>query len=97
MNAEFAGHIMPGQTVRDMDGNVLGKVSHVYREDVNAPSSDQDEYIEVTRGLLGLGKHLYIPVSAVAEATDKEIQLGQVSEYASLSWKYKPDHLKRLN
>ena len=97
MSTQFDGQIIAGQKVRDMDGNMLGKVAHIYREDVNATESEQDAVMEVTKGLFGLGQHLYIPVSAVSEATDKEVQLGQVAEYASLQWRAKPEHLSRLN
>jgi len=97
MSTQFDGRIIAGQKVRDMDGNTLGEVAHIYREDVNATESEHDAFMEVTKGLFGLGQHLYIPVSVVADATDKEVQLGQVSEYASLQWRSKPERLHRLN
>ena len=96
MSMRFAGRIVPGQKVRDMDGNSLGKVARVYREDVNVGDPRHDDVLEVKSGPFGFGQRLYIPVGAVSDATDTEVFLGQASESASMQWRSKPDYLDRL-
>jgi hypothetical protein len=96
MSIQFAGRIIPGQKVRDIDGNTLGTVAHIYREDVNAGQHQHDDILEVKKGPFGLGQRLYIPVSLVDEVTDSDVCLGRVSEFAPLQWRSKPDYLNRL-
>jgi hypothetical protein len=54
--------IRPGMDVDDVDGKGIGPVAHVHWAE-GAPLSEG--VLEVKTGLLGLGKHLRIPMSAV--------------------------------
>ena len=56
--------IQPGMTVDDADGEEIGTVAHVHWDAAAPPS---EGVLEVKTGLLGLGRRLRIPLSAVQE------------------------------
>src|SRR5215468_6048225 len=97
------GHIEPGMDVCDMDGEKIGTVTHVYRH-AYAPTGGMpssgigtapgDELIEIKTGLFGLGKHYYIPFSAIHDVTTGCVFVSQRREdLNSLDWDIKPDYL----
>jgi hypothetical protein len=62
--------------------------------DVTTPARTGEEIIEVKTGFLGLGKHLYIPVSAVQEVLTDSIFLSKSREsFEELGYETKPDNL----
>ncbi len=68
MTMPVPGRILPGMDVCDVGGDKVGSVAaihHVGEVPDPAPASLPDDILEVKTGLLGLGKHLYVPVSAV--------------------------------
>ncbi len=88
------GAIQPGLEVCDRDGETIGEVAHLLR---GAPAAAGDEgaaggeVIEVKTGLLGLGKHYYIPTSAVEEVTPAAVVLNRRrAEFAERGWDTKP-------
>jgi hypothetical protein len=94
--------IKPDMDVYDSNGERIGAVAHVYRPELAAvesaaeggPPHEQD-VLEVKTGLLGLGKHYYIPLRAVQDVTHAVVTLAQRSdELASLGWDTKPAHLE---
>ena len=50
--------------------------------------------IEIKSGLFGLGKHYYVPSSAVEETTRTTVVLGKPrAEFEQLGWTRKPSGL----
>ena len=100
----YLGRITPGMDVCDVTGEKVGSVAHVYRlegqtetTDANAPAPSGDEIIEVKTGFLGLGKHLYIPVSVVQEVLTDSIFLSKSREaFEELGFENKPASLAEV-
>ena len=91
-------HIQPGMDVFDMDAHKIGSVVHVHERAVSpgaVPGAGSDEdIIEVKTGFLGLGKHLYVPRSAVRDVTEGGVFLSGGKEKArELGWETKPADL----
>lgn len=98
----YLGRIMPGMDVCDVTGEKIGSISHIYRFD--DATTDQagmqtgEELIEVKTGFLGLGKHLYIPMSVVQEVLTDSIFLSKSREsFAELGYEEKPAHFAELH
>src|ERR1700736_6152968 len=83
----YLGHLEPGMDVCDVDGNKFGSVERVYRHEM-APVNNQaesssvgtmtrDHVLQVKTGLLGLGKHYYVPFSAIQDVTTECVFLDQ--------------------
>ena len=97
----YLGRITPGMDVCDVTGEKVGSISHIYHLDQGTEATDEatpahtgDEIIEVKTGFLGLGKHYYIPVSAVQEVLTDSIFLSKPREaFAELGFEEKPAHL----
>jgi hypothetical protein len=57
----------------------------------------REEFIEVKTGFLGLGKHLYLPMSAVEDVTQECVFLSKPKdEFEAMGWDNKPDYLEEL-
>ena len=55
------------------------------------------EILEVKTGLLGLGKHLYIPLDQVQEVTQGCVFLSHPKdEIEGMGWSQRPDYLDEL-
>jgi hypothetical protein len=66
--------------VCDVGGDKVGSIAavhHVSEVPDPAPASMPDVILEVKTGLLGLGKHLYVPMSAVQEALTESVFLAR--------------------
>ena len=62
-----------------------------------AATSVLDEIVEVKTGLLGLGKRLYVPMSAVQEVLAESIFLSSPKEeFESRGYYEKPAHLSKV-
>jgi len=65
--------------VCDIEGEKIGSVARLYRRNLNdgdpATQSDHPEILEVSTGPFGWGKHLYIPIEAVQDATQQTLFL----------------------
>jgi hypothetical protein len=92
--------IVPGMDVCDIGGDKIGSVAVVHRFSVlpdPATASTPAEILEVKTGLLGLGKHLYVPMSAVQEVLTESIFLSRPKEqFESLGYYEKPAQLSKL-
>src|SRR5688572_8726355 len=91
-------HIQPGMEVFDVDAQKVGSVVHLHERAVSpgaSPGAGSDEdVIEVKTGFLGLGKHLYIPRSAVRDVTEGGVFLSAGKGKAGeLGWEAKPADL----
>lgn len=98
----FLGRIVPGMDVCDVTGEKVGSIAHLYRfdeaTDESTPARTGDEFIEVKSGFLGLGKHYYIPMSAVQEVLTDSIFLDKSREaFAELGYTEKPAHFAELH
>jgi hypothetical protein len=97
MTSPVPGRILPGMDVCDVGGDKIGSVGEVHR--VNqlpdpAAGSVPEEILEVKTGLLGLGKHLYVPMSAVQEVLTESVFLSRPKEeFESLGYYEKPAQL----
>ena len=95
MQERDLGSIQPGLEVCDVDGDTFGTVSHIHRA---APESVADDILEVKSGFLGLGKHYYIPASAIEEVTRAAVVLtARRSDFESLGWEARPEHLSAIS
>ena len=58
----------------------------------------REEIIEVKTGLLGLGKHLHIPFSAIQDVTSGCVFVNQPKDRVDdQGWDVKPDYLEELS
>ena len=104
--ARYLGRLEPGMDVCDVDGNKFGTIGRVYRHEMAAVSSDtsgvgtmlREEIIEVKTGILGLGKHLYVPFNAIQDVTSGCVFVNQSKERVEeQGWDVKPDYLDDLS
>jgi len=98
----FLGRIVPGMDVCDVTGEKVGSIAHIYRFDEATEDATSaragDELIEVKTGFLGLGKHLYIPMSVVQEVLTDSIFLSKSREsFGELGYEEKPAHFAELH
>ena len=97
MATPVPGRILPGMDVCDVGGDKVGSIAavhHVGEAPDPAPASMPDDILEVKTGLLGLGKHLYVPMSAVQEVLTESVFLSRPKEdFESLGYHEKPAHL----
>lgn len=92
--------IMPGVEVFDADGQRVGRVSHLHEHDPAAasaaPGTPGDGVFEVKTGFLGIGKHYYIPFSAVKDVTVGGIFLTKAKpDFDAAGWRNKPQSVTR--
>jgi hypothetical protein len=111
MQERHLGRLIPGMDVCDIGGDKVGTISHVYRyaeagvsttglgasTSPEGPPTDE-EVLEVKTGFLGLGSHLYIPLSAIQETLNDCVFVSKSKdEFESLGWHEKPSYLDRLS
>jgi hypothetical protein len=92
--------------VCDVDGNKVGSIARVFRHEmaaVGGGSSSQeamphDDVLEVKTGVLGLGKHLYVPFSALQDVTSGCVFVNMPKERIDeMGWDVKPDHIDEMS
>ena len=104
----YLGHLEPGMDVCDIDGNKLGTVNRVYRHEFATAGTEptpgavgtlpHDEIIEVKTGLFGLGKHIYVPFSAIQDVTSACVFINQPKDrIEQRGWDSRPDYLDELS
>jgi hypothetical protein len=101
----YVGRIVPDMEACDINGDKIGTVAHVYRHEfagagVSGASGGglpAEDVVEVKTGFLGLGKHFYIPTSAIQEVTQGSVFVSKAREELSATgWDRKPDHLDEV-
>src|SRR5215211_1366593 len=106
MEQQNLGRVEADMDVCDVDGKKVGTVAHIYRYDVavagsvgapTLPSREElvprEEVIEVKTGFLGLGSHLYVPMSAVQDVNSGCVFLSRrKDDFEGLGWHEKPPH-----
>ena len=100
MTGPISRPIVSGMDVCDVGGDKIGSVA-VFHRVVTLPdpaaASAPEEILEVKTGLLGLGKRLYVPMSAVQEVLTESIFLSRPKEeFESLGYYEKPAHLSKV-
>jgi hypothetical protein len=96
---EFASRVASGMDVCDANGDKVGTVARLHQPAAvgaarGAATADQPPIIEVKTGILGLGKHLYIPMSAVQDVTDACVFLSASKDAVDgLGWHNRPSGL----
>ena len=97
MTSPVPERIRPGMGVCDVGGDKIGSVAELHRFSQPpdpAAASVPDEILEVKTGLLGLGKHLYVPMSDVQEVLTESVFLSRPrEEFESLGYYEKPAQL----
>jgi hypothetical protein len=87
--------------VCDVGGDKVGSVGHLHHVSQSpdpAAASVPDEILEVKTGLLGLGKHLYVPMGDVQEVLPGSVFLSRPrEEFESLGYYEKPAHLSKVD
>jgi hypothetical protein len=107
-DARYLGRLEPGMDVCDVDGTKFGSISRVYRHEMAAAMSSastsnvgtmpREEILEVKTGLFGLGKHLYVPFSAIQDVTSGCVFVNESKDRVDdMGWDVKPDHLEELS
>jgi uncharacterized protein DUF2171 len=104
MQERYLGRLESGLDVCDVRGDKIGTVARVYRKDPALISSGtsaappRDEVLEVKTGFLGLGKHLFIPLSAIQEVNSGCVFLGRTKDEAEeAGWTARPSYLDELD
>lgn len=99
--------IEPSMAVCDVDGNKIGTVAQVYDRaslgqaagtgtTTGAGAPHDEEYLEVKTGFFGLGKHLFIPRSAVHDAAENCVFLAiRKNQLDEQGWHRRPPSLDR--
>lgn len=103
---QYLGRLEPGMDVCDVDGNKFGTIERAYRHDMGSTSAQeaggvgtmtQAPVLQVKSGLLGLGKHYYIPFSAIQDVTTDCVFVGQAKDRLhEMGWDVRPEYLDRL-
>jgi hypothetical protein len=102
MENRYLGQINPDMDVCDVNGDKLGSVADVLRHEFapaatmqGAASRPAVDVIEVKTGFLGMGKRLFIPISAVMDVTGGALFLSKArGEIDALGWDQPPEHLR---
>jgi hypothetical protein len=101
MTSPAPGRIRSGMDVCDVGGDKVGSVGevhHISQLPDSAAGSVPEEVLEVKTGLLGLGKHLYVPMSAVQEVLTESVFLSHPKEeFESLGYYEKPAQLSKVD
>jgi hypothetical protein len=101
----YLGKLEPHMDVCDSNGDKIGTIARVYRYDLatvgagtTAPASlPHDEIIEVKTGLLGLGHHYYVPLSAIEDVTTGCVFVKQPKDAIDQQgWDTRPSYLDEL-
>jgi len=103
-DTRYAGRLEPGMDVCDVDGQKIGSISRIHRHEAAMAAtgasrsgiamSPRAEILEVQTGLFGLGRHLYIPFSAIQDAPGGCVVVNQPRDRVDdQGWDVKPDSL----
>ena len=107
MQERYIGRLEPDMDVCDIDGEKIGTIGHVYRHayvtgseasTTNVATAPGEDVIEVKTGLFGLGKHYYVPFSAIHDVTSGCIFINKRhDDMDGLAWDVKPDYLDEMS
>jgi len=103
----YLGRLEPGMDVCDVDGNKFGTIERAYRQEM-APTGaaetsavgtmTREDILQVKTGLLGLGKHYYVPFSAIQDVTSGCVFVSESKDHIDeMGWDVRPDYLDSLS
>jgi hypothetical protein len=104
----YLGRLEPGMDVCDVDGNKFGTIERAFRHelapvDASEPEASavgtltREDILQVKTGLLGLGKHYYVPFSAIQDVTSGCVFIDQSKDRIDdMGWDVRPDYLDNL-
>jgi hypothetical protein len=108
MEDQYVGRLTSRMEVRDVLGYKIGTIARVYRDehaalqltaagnrDVDARPS-RPGVMEVKTGLMGLGPHLYIPVTEITEVTEDSVFLAKNKDEVVRERRQKPEFFGEL-
>jgi hypothetical protein len=104
VEGRYLGQLVPDMEICDLNGDKVGTVAHAHRYDLAAVGSTpgdsrlpHEEVLEAKTGFLGLGKHLYIPMSAIQDVIEGRVILSRSREdIEDLDWDEKPSYLGEI-
>ena len=100
------GRLEPGMDVCDINGDKIGTLARVYRHQLagvesgsgGVATAPMEEILEMKTGLLGLGKHYFVPFSAIEDVTTGCVFLKQPKDAMhQQGWEQRPDYLEELS
>jgi hypothetical protein len=103
---KYLGRLEPGMDVCDLNGDKVGTINRVYRTDPAAGSVEagavatlpREDILEVKTGLLGLGKHYYVPMDAIQDVTPGCIFVKEPKERLEvMGWDVRPEYLDAMS
>ena len=107
MQERYLGRLEPGMDVCDINGDKIGTLARVYRHQLASVSAGADsgvstappeEILEMKTGLLGLGKHYYVPFGAIEDVTSGCVFLKQPKDALDQQgWEQRPSYLDELS
>jgi hypothetical protein len=106
MPDQYLGRLTADMDVCDLDGHKLGKVARVYRDEFsvyktagesNSGESAYPSVMEVKSGPLGFGARLFIPLTAIEDATAECVFVAKKKGDSTEEWRHKPEYLDRLH
>ena len=99
------GRLEPGMDVCDINGDKIGTLNRVYRHQLagveagggGVATAPMEEILEVKTGLLGLGKHYFVPFSAIEDVTTGCVFLKKDKDAVHhQGWDQRPPYLDEL-
>jgi len=104
---KYLGRLEPGMDVCDINGDKIGTINRVYRRALggigttDAPAVatlPREDILEVKTGLLGLGKHYFVPFDAIQDVTQACVFVKDPKERIDImGWDVRPDYLDELS
>jgi hypothetical protein len=93
--SELVGRVASGMDACDANGDKIGTVARVHQLAAvgagGGAAGRPTAIVEVKTGILGLGKHLYVPMSAVQDVTEGCIFLSATKDALDgLGWHNRP-------
>ena len=86
--------------VYDVNGDKVGKTNKMYQPTIvsSTPSTLAEPvgqpFVKIDTGFLGLGKHLYVPASAIADVSGDRVTLNvDKDRFDDLGWDERPDFI----
>ena len=101
MLERFSAMLHENMEVIDANGDKVGKIGKLYQPTATSSTASTiaeptgRAYMQVDTGLLGLGKHFYIPADAIGDVTgDRVFLTTDKDHFDAMGWDQQPDFLR---
>ena len=101
MREHLFAAINEGTAVCDLNGDKVGKVGKLYQPTALTPTTGsvaepmEQAHLQIETGILGLGKDLFIPGSAISDVTAERVMLNvEKDRLDPMGWDRRPDWLR---